>query len=61
MDHFGPKMAHPHKGASTKNSCHAQRILAIKGVGGRVGGLKKSVKKGNLWRKYFFRYFSMKF
>ena len=37
------------KGASTKNFCHAERILAVKGVGGWVNPLKKKICDENLF------------
>ena len=42
-----------YKGASTKNFCHAQQILAVKGVG-VGGGLRQSVKNGKFVTKIFF-------
>ena len=38
------------KGASTKNFCHAEQILAVK----EVGGLSQSVKKVKFATKTFF-------
>ena len=42
-------------GSIDKKICHAQRILAVKGVeGGREGGLIESTKKGKFVTKIFF-------
>ena len=41
-------------GAVTKSFCHAEQILAVKGVGVGVGGLSEAVKKGKFVTKIFF-------